>query len=957
MSQTLVATPTQLTDTDLISIVADASFLWERLNCDRFVVDPNQNSQAEIERRCDRWCQTVAHENKREILHKRLQWEGLNLDDIRPRLGKVQLAAGQPLPPWAETLRQIMQTAAGFEPNAETSWPTASDNPIPFEDVLLPAIQVARQNLLIRLGTAQLTTENLPLSVLSEKAYTYLERSLLQRLAQLSAKTLDFEFFKVRSFEQNLLDRLSIEAETDERKTQYNQFVNGLLQDGLFGFFQTYPVLGRLIAVAVEFWVEATAEFSQRLATDRTDIQQVFSQENQENSPVGKVAEIETSLSDPHNQGRTVILLTFESGLKLVYKPKDLGLEVAWNQFLSWCNQQSQLLDLKVIQVLNRDGYGWVEYVDHLPCPDETAVERFYQRAGMLLCLIYLLRGTDCHHENLIANGEHLVPIDMETLLHHETHPIDNSPEAQASETESVRLFWGSVLRTGLLPRWSFGADRRIAYDISGLGSSSAQQAPRKMPRWQAINTDDMHLRTETVTMPVQKNVPFLADSPLSLNNYQGQIVAGFEQMYRFLMQHQVQLLATDGPLATLQHQRVRFVFRATRIYFIILQNTWIPDYLKTGADYSIELDHLSRAFVVAHQQPDAWSILRAELRAMEQLDIPFFTANTNSDALELKNIQAIPQYFKQPSYQEVVAQFQALDETNLAQQVAIIQGAFSVRVAQSSTDESQPWQADALPLLSAEQLIQEARAIAAELEVRAIQDADGNLNWIGMGFVPQANRFQLQILNDSLYDGRCGVALFLAGLYRVTQEDHFRDLSWRVLQPLRRHLRSMDSQSRQRFARLMGLGGASGVGSILYALVKVSQFLADETLITDARVLAADITSASIAADEALDIIGGVAGGILGLLALYEATGEVTVLEKAIACGQHLLNHQINLEEEPKAWKTISETPLTGFSHGAAGIAYALLRLYAATDDSRYRNAALEGIDYERQCFFQITS
>ncbi len=57
MSPILIAKPTQVTDNDLASIVADASFLWERLNCDRFMVDPKQLDLSEIERRCDR-CRT-----------------------------------------------------------------------------------------------------------------------------------------------------------------------------------------------------------------------------------------------------------------------------------------------------------------------------------------------------------------------------------------------------------------------------------------------------------------------------------------------------------------------------------------------------------------------------------------------------------------------------------------------------------------------------------------------------------------------------------------------------------------------------------------------------------------------------------------------------------------------------------------------------------------------------------
>ena len=761
MSPTLIAKPAQVTEKDLASIVADASFLWERLNCDRFIVDSPQINQAELEQRCDhevaqlrcdRWRQNVAQENKLEILQKRLQWEGLKLDDIYPRLGKVKLAAEASLPKWAQTLGQIIETAATYNCETQPLSVIDAEESIPFEDLWLPAIEVARKNLLTHLGVTELTADNLPLSILSEKAYITLERSLLQRLSLISAKTLDFEFSKIRPFGQNLLNLLGIEETKEDSTSKYHQFVSRFLEDGLLSFFQQYPVLGRLIAVAVDLWVAATGEFIQRLANDQGKIQQVFSQKQ---SDLGKVCAIKTSLSDPHNQGRTVILLTFESGLKLVYKPKDLGLELAWNQLLIWCNRNSQLLDIKVIKVFNRDGYGWVEYVEHLPCSEQSAIARFYQRAGMLMCLVYVLRGTDCHYENLIANGEHLVLIDMESLLHHDSKIMEDSPEAEAFETESVQLFWDSVLRTGLLPRWDFGPDQRVAYDISGLGSISPQQTSRKVKRWQAVNTDNMHLRSENITMPVQKNMPLWGEKTQSPNDYQDQILVGFEQMYHFLMEHQTQLLAADSPLAQLQQQRVRFIFRATRIYFTILKNAWAPDYLKNGVDYSIELESLSRAFVVAEQQPDAWPILRAELQAMEQLDIPFFTANTSSDALKLNNIPAIAQYFKQSSYQQVLEKFQNLDQIDLAQQVAIIQGAFSARVAQSSTTESYSWQEDEPPLLTQEQLIQAALAIAFELEARALQDADGSLNWIGLGFVPQAEHFQLQVLNNSLYDGR----------------------------------------------------------------------------------------------------------------------------------------------------------------------------------------------------------
>jgi lantibiotic modifying enzyme len=46
---------------------------------------------------------------------------------------------------------------------------------------------------------------------------------------------------------------------------------------------------------------------------------------------------------------------------------------------------------------------------------------------------------------------------------------------------------------------------------------------------------------------------------------------------------------------------------------------------------------------------------------------------------------------------------------------------------------------------------------------------------------------------------------------------------------------------------------------------------------------------------------------------------------------------------------------PLTGFAHGAAGISWALLKLYDATRDERYRDVAFAGIAYERSLFSAV--
>jgi type 2 lantibiotic biosynthesis protein LanM len=484
------------------------------------------------------------------------------------------------------------------------------------------------------------------------------------------------------------------------------------------------------------------------------------------------------------------------------------------------------------------------------------------------------------------------------------------------------------------------------------LGSTDPQQAPQKVPRWGLVNTDEMHLGYEFINLPIQKNVPYIGEIALSPNDYQAQIAAGFEQMYRFLMDNKDILLQPENPLTAMGKQQVRFVFRPTRVYSLILQKIWASDYLKDGIDYSIELERLSCAFLVAQEKPNAWPVLSAELQAMEQLDIPFFLGNAGSDELSVSDDLYIPHYFKQPSYHHVLKQLQAMDEIDLARQVAIIQGSFHAKLAQTSSEESEQWNVESAPLLSSAQLVEEARAIANALEKTAIIDPDGSVNWIGLSYVPEAERFRLQVLDSGLYDGRCGVALFLAALDKVAGEPRSRDLALRTLQPLRRQIQTFDLESQQRMARLMGIGGGAGLGSLIYALVKVSQFLGDETLLADAQALADWMTPELIAADKKLDIMSGAAGAILGLLSLHKVTKNTTVLEKAIACGQHLLSYQVSYKGAPKAWQTLGEQPLTGFSHGTAGISYALLQLYTATQNQDYYEAALAGIEYERSVF-----
>jgi lantibiotic modifying enzyme len=148
------------------------------------------------------------------------------------------------------------------------------------------------------------------------------------------------------------------------------------------------------------------------------------------------------------------------------------------------------------------------------------------------------------------------------------------------------------------------------------------------------------------------------------------------------------------------------------------------------------------------------------------------------------------------------------------------------------------------------------------------------------------------------------------------------------------------------------GPGGASGLGGLIYALVRVAGLIDAPELLPRARQVAALLTPAAIAADTRLDVAGGVAGAALGLLTLYTATGDRAILAQAVACGERLLATRQAGPTAGAAWATLDGALLSGFAHGAAGIAYALLRLAAATGDDRFHAAAAEALAYESALF-----
>ena len=314
--------------------------------------------------------------------------------------------------------------------------------------------------------------------------------------------------------------------------------------------------------------------------------------------------------------------------MQLIYKPKDLAAEVAYNDLLTWLDARGVPLQFGALTVLNRGTYGWVTFAERAECADAAAVARFYSRVGMLLCLTYALEGTDCHYENLIASGEHPLLIDHETLFHHRV-PEETTDEMRASAfSAALEKTSESVLRVGLLPGWRIGKDKKIVYDVSGLGAYGEQLVPFRSIRLKYPNSDAMKMSLEQGQLPLERNVPMLNGVPAQLEEHVEQVLNGFRAMYDFLLIQRDTLLTPESPLQAFRHANVRFVFRATQVYGSLLKQVTQPAYLFDGAEYSLFLEQIAQAHVQMETRPSCYPMLASERAGLYQLDVPFFTAD-----------------------------------------------------------------------------------------------------------------------------------------------------------------------------------------------------------------------------------------------------------------------------------------------------------------------------------------
>ena len=761
---------------DLEVILERSGTLEERMKED-YVFDPS----GEVDRTeewINVWKRVVSKEDDRAF-ERRLRWDGMSLADARAAVSPRRYAKGRPMPKWTNTLCRFVQSIERTREIREkqTSKIARRRGALPFEELLRPLVSVAWEQFHAHRSDG--------LTRLSEAARQSLEKELLQRLSRLVAPILQKQFIDYRSTHrpQYLFSEMlgARKASYGDDTQLYDSFIELMLSGGIINLFEEYSVLARLLSVIVDQWVEGLLEFLHRLVSD----EEVLSREFFEGRPLGIIEAIQSGISDPHRGGRSSLILMFSSGLRLVYKPRSLGMERAFFDLLQWLNDQGFSEPYRVLHVVDRGAYGWMAFAEHASCLSAEEVTRYYFQCGALLCLVYGLGGIDFHFENVVAVGAHPVLIDLETVMQPRLlNQYESTRKLRADAFQSV--FNDSVLGTGMLPVWQVGPSGKC-FDPSGFTSQEGQESSWRVSTWKWINTDDMSLIWEEVPVRPGHNMPMLSGESCAPGKHVAAVIDGFRQQYRFLMAHRGALLAPRGPITPFSNKPVRFIFRPSAAYGRILERSLQPACLRDGIQRSLQLELTAHAFLQYSDSPILWPIQQEERQAMEQLDIPLFTVQANDRSMT-SITGLIHECFAETAYDRAVNRLQGFSEKDLRRQIHLIQSSFGLRypLSMSVAIKANEGNDENRNPLDSETLVREAKAIAEKMLDHAFSKE--SLYWSIVKPL-KGEKNHLQPSGFDLRHGNTGIALFLAALAWVSDDAVYRDQALKALHPLRGRL------------------------------------------------------------------------------------------------------------------------------------------------------------------------
>lgn len=728
----------------------------------------------------------------------------------------------------------------------------------------------------------------------------------------------------------------------DYAKDTVEEFAGRLKDDNVRQrIYEEFPLVARLTTEVLIDWRSSTIELVDNILNDKEVLWRSYSFD------VEKISCFRANLGDRHKNGGTVTII--EAGeRKVVYKPRAAFGEVLIDKVCDLLPEIGELLPLRPL-VVERDGYFWQE---HVAANDFTPNQAplIARKLGVLNAILYFLMADDMHHENVQICGGDVAVLDAECVLN-VLRPID----FMTVDVENVgaRALADAAYTVGIVPQPVHSKDSsRSRLDISVVGYKPGGTVGLNVPQLSRNDAGELAL----INGPAKFDEPDPIAARSSLLHCGADFIHGFRLAADALVDSRDEIIRLIDDLA---EAVVRVLPRPTMIYSKILLESYHPTFMR---DAGLRDACLGKLLPRYYGKPYRQALISAEMSALRSSFIPFTQLDVKRNVLMVGGRRIV---LREDSLGRLMEHIRGIDDDEIDRQCCYLDMAFASAVLKSS----RPVGVDLYrtPVGGAPASGMDVRLRMDELIARAVERcsnflvrSNGEVGFATMNALAP-DCWVMGPAGTDLYNGLAGVHLMLDRVTRTSVGMKYRELFQDVANTASRfgEAVTLDSASIEKNIRSLNVGlfdQLSGIAISQYLSLHKGgeQVQASESLRRTVLMLCEMVPH-----DENFDVISGSAGAVfLGCLISNSYGLPRPVAESCdmlVELSIERLLASIRRSEGSAFWAT-KENPsgLTGLSHGAAGVAAALVfgakRIDRRLDECV--DAACAALAWERSMF-----
>jgi len=703
-------------------------------------------------------------------------------------------------------------------------------------------------------------------------------------------------------------------------------------------FFEAFPLLENMLIENITMYASNIAEMLESLERDKSGvIKEIFM-----GIEFNKIISMHI-YGDAHINGKRVICLEFDNNKKLIYKPRKLTYEKNYYKFINFL-YGNMGLETKYVKIVDGEECGWIEFIEQTPCLNELEIRNYYKRLGINLFVCYLMGNRDIHYENIISQGEFPVLIDLEVFECRDK----NNPILTANE-KAKNIIQNSVLSIGILPFY-LESNKGKGINLSAMDAQVGKIMPYSIPTIRFRKTSSIKIEYSNPVIKKANNEILFEGKKICVEKYSEQIIEGFHWAYNFVMKSKEIFYSF---LNQIKEIKCRIVLRNTQQYQMLINTLYWPELL---IDETKRDDHINRVFLNGNRITDK-PILLSEIRSMIKGDIPYFYFFPTETAMYTFDNKKINDYFAEPMMEIIEERFNNMSSKDLEVQLHFIEMAMALAKGNIKKIKNNY----CLPNIMQQQqnnyevdVLQSAvKRIKNEVFEKAIYYRNKDVSWI----VPKLHmtnelEWHMDFTDVYIYSGIAGIAVFLHTLNLLPEYGEIKEMIQQLDKKLFSYTDSLMPDETIKEPGMNMTGAINGEGSVVYAYQLIYK-LSKEEIYLDYAERHCEILLKKVETCIYQDLISGNAGAVIIFINMYKLTNNMKYLTWAIHTANVVLSKAKKQEIGGIAWEVKEvKLSLSGFSHGNAGILYALAKLLQLSDDEKYINAIREALKYENNLF-----